>query len=187
MRASTILHEAYGLHETEPVDGPAGGNPGRFAPRLETIRPITSRLTSRDYTLLEAHLWRLLEFDRPAPGEQLLTRLIRTKLADAVVVLSDDIEPTIATGNSRVTFRIDGGPAECRRLVHWDGPDAAGQSLRIPTFLGVAVLGLAEGQRAPLLRADGSIGSVALDAVTCQPEARRRAARSGEGRVHADG
>lgn len=187
MRACTTQIEAYGLHETEPVAERAGRMPSRPGPRLETIRPVTSRLTSRDYTLLEAHLWRLLEADGVSPNDQLLARLIRTKLADATVVLSDDIEPSVATGNSRIRFSIDDGPAESRILAHWDSLGGVDDVLPIPTLAGVSLLGMAAGQRAPLLRADGSIGAVQLDAVTYQPEAQRRAVRNGADKERSHG
>ncbi len=179
MRACTAPFEAYGLHETEPVTERGGGLPSQPGPRLETMRPVTSRLTSRDYTLLEAHLWRLLDADCAPSDDRLLARLIRTKLADATVVLSDDIEPSIATGNSRIRFSIDDRPAESRLLAHWSSQASVDSLLPIPTFVGVTVLGMAAGQRSPLLRADGSIGAVQLDAVTYQPEAERRAVRNG--------
>lgn len=187
MRARSTLIDAFGLHDTEPVTEPAAEFARRPGPRLETMRPVTSRLTSRDYTLLEAHLWRLLESDTASPIDRLLARLIRTKLADAAVVLSDDIEPLVATGNSRIRFSIDDRPAESRLLAHWDSQASVDSLLPIPTFAGVTLLGMAAGQRAPLLRADGSIGAVQLVAVTYQPEAARRAVRVGQEKERSHG
>lgn len=145
-------------------------------PRLETLRPLVCCLTSRDYTLLEAHLWRLLEGG--ADADLLLARLIRTKLADARLVLSDDIEPTVATGNSHVVFTADGGREVSRVLVHWDDDAVSGPTLPIPSLPGATLLGMHVGQRAPLIRPDGSVGYVALEAVLRQPEAARRQVRT---------
>lgn len=134
-----------------------------------------SFLTSRDYTLLEGHLYRLGE-DGPQP---LLARLIRTRLSHARVVLTGDVDADVATGDSRVVISVDGRPDESRLLVHWDDSRVTGDTLRVATLLGVTVLGMRAGQEARLLRADGSLGRVLLREVAFQPEAfRRRAIRN---------
>lgn len=148
-------------------------------PRLETLRPLDCYLTSRDYTLLEAHLLRLL--DGGTDTDPLLARLIRTKLADARLVLTDDVEPTVATGNSRIVFATDGGREVERVLVHWDGHVALGPALPVQSLAGATLLGMRVGQRAPLIRPDGSVGYVTLDAVLHQPEAARRLMRARQG------
>lgn len=134
-----------------------------------------SFLTSRDYTLLEGHLYRRGE-DGPQP---LLARLIRAKLSHARVVLTGDVDADVATGDSRVVIAVDGRPDESRLLVHWDDDRVRGDTLRVATLLGVTVLGMRAGQEARLLRADGSLGRVLLRQVAFQPEAfRNRAIRN---------
>jgi regulator of nucleoside diphosphate kinase len=131
-----------------------------------------SHLTSKDYTLLEGHLARLGE-EGPQP---LLSRLMRTKLSRARVVLTNDVDADVATGSSRIVFSADGGPDQSRILVHWDNNRVLGECLRVATLLGTTVLGMRAGQAAPLLRADGTLGWLVLKDVVFQPEAARRLA-----------
>lgn len=145
------------------------------SPRLEMLRPIKCQLTSRDYVLLEGHLLKLLAGQDPADG--LLLRLIRTKLADTGIVLSNDIAPDVATGDSRLVYSIDGDTGKTGVLRHWahehDGPDA----VPVLSRLGITMLGMKANQQVPLLREDGSLGQVALIKVAFQPEAARQTPR----------
>jgi regulator of nucleoside diphosphate kinase len=131
-------------------------------------------LTSRDFALLEQHL---IDVERRSDSSAvLLGRMIRRKLAGARVVLPDDIPPDVVTGNSRVVFSIDGRLDEFRRLVHWSHEVIVGQTLLVPTPLGVTLLGMKAGQRAALPRVDGTARQVELRAIAYQPERERRAA-----------
>ena len=140
--------------------------------RFEELRPIDCCLTCKDYTLLEGHLINALAAEWSY--YPLLVRLIRTKLADARVILSDDMDQDVATGNSRVVFSLDGKHDDSRVLMHWDHAPMVGFGLRINTLLGATLLGMRAGQSAPLLRADGTFGYVNLKQVAFQPEAARR-------------
>ncbi len=146
---------------------------GRFAPGylsdVDALRPFECWLTGRDHALLEGHLLRSVD-------SLLLSRLIRAKLADARLVLSDDVESDIATGNSHIVYSVDGKPDESRVLVHWDHEAMVEYSLPVNTLLGVTLLGMKAGQRAPLMRADGTVGEVFLRQIAFQPEAARRPA-----------
>ena len=141
-------------------------------PLLDGRLQTDSCLTSRDYALLERH-WLDVKSRTDSYGV-LLARLIRRKLGDARVVLPADIEDDIATGNSCVAFYVEGCPPEVRRLVHWEHEDVFGQTLLVPTLAGVTLLGMKEGQRAPILRADGTVREVELTKVVYQPECARR-------------
>ena len=143
--------------------------------RLEALRPLKCCLTAKDFSLLES---RLIELRGRNEGTApLLVQLIRTKLADAEIVLSDDVAPDVATTNSRVVFAANGSTADTAVLVQWEHEVARDFTLPITTLLGATLLGMRAGQRAPLLSSDGSIGEVLLEAIAFQPEAARRAMR----------
>ncbi len=153
-----------------------GPDPHRDAaepPRLELLRPIECLLTTKDFTLVERHL-----LEMPAAArrcDRLLLRLIRTKLADARIVLSDDIAPDVATGNSRLVYSVDDEPERTGVLRHWEHEGDQPTAVQIRSLLGMTLIGMTTGQNAPLVREDGRIGHVRLLAVVFQPEAARRA------------
>lgn len=128
-------------------------------------------LTSRDYTLLQAHLVKFE--DRMEEDFRDLRNLMRAKLRACRVVLSEDVPATVATGNSRLVFVRD-GRRETRVLTHWEDQIAPDLGLPVTTALGLTLLGMSEGDSAPLPKADGGRGSVVLETVAYQPE---RAAR----------
>ena len=132
-------------------------------------------LTSRDYALLERH-WHSIK-PRTDSYALMLSRMIQHKLTEARVVLPDDVASNVVTGNSRVAFAIDGCPEECLRLVHFQHETVLGQTVLVPTFLGVTLLGLSAGQRTSMLRADGTSKQVVVRAVVYQSEHERRAGR----------
>ena len=120
-------------------------------------------LTSRDHALLEAWLMRAL--DSELEIDPVLIALVRAKLAAARIVLSGDVETDRARGGSRVVYTLDGGAPTSQLLAHWR-PEAVAQSiLPITSILGICLLGMRAGQRVPLVRSDGSLGAVWLDAV----------------------
>lgn len=126
-------------------------------------------LTEKDFAILEAILMR-----RQALGDP-LAPLIERKLAEAIVVASDAIEPGIATLNSRVAFRVDALPVEERTLVRHEGRGAVGRGLPIDTRRGLAILGMTAGQTAQVTRRDGGREPLRLEKILYQPEAARRA------------
>ena len=132
------------------------------------MRNVTCRLTSKDFSILEVMLER-----RIASGEAILP-LLKCKVANASVVLVDSIEPNVATLNSRVMFRINGGQAETRTLVQSDVRDMVGVAMPITTMRGLALLGLAEGQSVLIERSTGMTDLILLEKVLYQPEAARR-------------
>jgi hypothetical protein len=120
-------------------------------------------LTSRDSALLE--VWLTRSADCELEIDPVLCSLVRAKLAAARIVLSDDVEPDRARGGSRVFYSVDGGPTMSHLLTHWRHDMPAESILPVTGILGVTLLGMKAGQRLPLVRSDGSWGSVLLQAV----------------------
>lgn len=129
---------------------------------------VTCRLTSKDFSILEVMLER-----RIASGEAILP-LLKCKVANASVVQVDLVEANIATINSRVMFRVNGGKEDVRTLVQSDVRDMVGVGLPITTMRGLALLGLAEGQSVLIERSTGETELILLEKVLYQPEAARR-------------
>jgi len=130
------------------------------------------QLTTKDYTILEVML------ERHAGRDETLAGLLRRKLAHALVTFRDDIPADVVTLSSRVTYRVDGGPAETRIVAHDDMRGLVGMLLPITHPRGLALLGLAEGQSISLRKEDGSRETLTVQEVVYQPEAARREAAS---------
>ncbi len=126
-------------------------------------------LTAKDYSILEVMLERRRGFGDP------IVPLLERKLAEARVVLVDSVDADVATLNSRVLFRVGGQPAETRTLIQQDVRGMVGLGLPLTTPLGLALLGLAEGEGAAFERRGGGTDTVVLDRVLYQPEAARQA------------
>ena len=124
-------------------------------------------LTTKDFTILEVMLDRSLGRDDP------LVPILRRKLDAATVVLRDDVPDSVATLSSRVSFSVDGRPADTRILSH-DRMNSPGVFLPITTARGLALLGLSEGQCFLLRGRGGAEEEVLLESVLYQPEAARR-------------
>lgn len=125
----------------------------------------TIHLTTKDFTILEVML------ERGAVADPAAQRLLRDKILNATVVFADDIPPTVATLNSRVVYRIDGGPAETRTLVQ-SARHGPVDTLSIATLRGLALIGMKAGDTTAL-DAPGGLEELRLDAVEHQPEAAR--------------
>jgi regulator of nucleoside diphosphate kinase len=103
-------------------------------------------------------------------------RLIRSKLTNARVVLSRDVEPDVATGGSRIAFSIDGAPSIVRVLAHWAEGRPPSDSLAVHSLVGATLLGMRAGQHSLLPRHDAPFGMVRLEEVVHQPESTRHGA-----------
>lgn len=128
-------------------------------------------LTSKDVSILEVMLER-----RRGLGDPIVP-LLERKLADARVVLVDCVPPDVATLNSRVTFRLDGGQAQTRTLIQQEVRGLVGLGLSLTTPLGLTLIGMAEGQETTVQRLGGKPANIRLERVLYQPEAARHAAR----------
>lgn len=127
------------------------------------------RLTGKDMAVLEVMLER-----RRGLGDPIVP-LIERKLAGARMVPVDAVEATVATLNSRLAFRVDGGPVQTRTLVQQEVRGLVGLCLPLATPLGLALIGLGEGEEAAAERRGGGTARVVLERVLYQPEAARRA------------
>lgn len=129
-------------------------------------------LTTKDFTILEAMR------DNPLGRHDLLAPLIRHKIGKAIVVFREDLPNGIASINSRVTFRVNGGERDTRVLSTGQIAAPVGMFMPITTMRGLALLGVAEGQDIVLANADGIEERILLEKVEYQPEASLRERRA---------
>jgi len=129
-------------------------------------------LTAKDFSILEVLLERRRGFGDP------IVPLLERKLAGARIVLGEGVDPGVATLNSRVLFRVGGQPAETRTLIQQEVRGLVGLGLPLTTPLGLALLGLSEGEETGFERHGGRPERVLLDKVLYQPEAARRASQA---------
>lgn len=124
-------------------------------------------LTTKDFTILEVML------DRCADRSDAMWPLLRRKIEAATVVFREDVPATVATLSSRVTYRINDGEPDSRILSHDRMNASTGLFLPITSPIGLALLGLAEGQQFEIGQ-DSRCKRITLDAVLYQPEAAYR-------------
>ena len=164
---------SYSFSATRRREGlhrPAEGGPGAAGRAVESAPVARFCLTAKDHTLLEAWLGR-------SGLSQDLRRSIRAKLADATIVLTSDVDPDVATLNSRIRYRLGEGPPLVCLLGPSEGDGVAEPVIPLRSRLGITLLGMREGQTAPVPGRDGSMSTLRLDEVVFQPEAQRRAGR----------
>jgi regulator of nucleoside diphosphate kinase len=123
-------------------------------------------LTTKDFTILEVML------DRSGEANGFMARLLRRKIETATVLFHDDVPATVATLSSRITYRIDAGEPDSRILSHDRMNASAGLFLPITSPIGLALLGLSEGQDFCIEGPEG-VRSIKLETVLYQPEAAR--------------
>lgn len=128
------------------------------------------QLTAKDASVLEGLMDRL-EIQR-APHTPIM-RLLRRKLATARICFRDDIDPRVATINSRIQFRIGSGRIETRVLTHGGEDALPGIALPISSLHGLALLGLMEGHTIAVETAEGRTDTLHVMRVMHQPEAAR--------------
>ena len=132
------------------------------------MSPGTSTiLTATDHAIIESLLY--CEDCHAGPRSFALRR----KLADTVIVHPDDVAPHVVTLNSRVRFRINGGPPEERILVVRSRDNIPGVTLLAWTSRGLALLGMSAGQKARSMRLDGTHELITVEQVLYQPQANR--------------
>ncbi len=126
-------------------------------------------LTTRDHAVLESILRRGV-LDRP------YARALRRKLANAQVVFTDDVDPDVATLNSRVAYSVEGRDDE-RVLSYGVSAGMPGAVLPVLSHRGLALLGVRKGGERIVQRLDGGEEKIQLHKVLYQPEAARRQRR----------
>lgn len=129
--------------------------------------PDACILTTKDFTILEVML------DRCSDRNGTMGTLLRRKIDEATVVFSEDIASTVATLGSRVAFRMDDGQPDSRILSHDRMASSVGLFLPITSPVGLALLGLSEGQEFVLRTAEGQ-RRILLETLLYQPETARR-------------
>lgn len=135
-------------------------------------------LTVKDHSILEA-------FGRKLLTEPALSALLARKLRNCTLWGNDDIPPGVVTLNSRVSFRVAGGPAgdpagsrpETRVVALSALGGNVGAVLPITNRRAMAMLGLSEGDTTTFDGVDGTPETLEVLSVLHQPEAARRALR----------
>jgi regulator of nucleoside diphosphate kinase len=110
-------------------------------------------------------------------------RAVAAKIRASAVELRDDVPADCVTLGSRVIFRVNGGEALSRVLVHWDMFFVPGLDLSLATPWGITLLGLRIGHEAAAYWRDGTAERIVVEAIPFRPlTARRRAAPVKESR-----
>lgn len=104
-----------------------------------------------------------------------VSHFLSSELGRASICDADDITPDVATMNSRLLFRLDSVAGMHARILSYPETYIAnGQFISIMSPLGVALIGLREGDRMPFMDLQGKQCSIQLASVMFQPEANRR-------------
>ncbi|SDN64038.1 hypothetical protein SAMN05216196_1011156 [Lutimaribacter pacificus] len=116
---------------------------GRIDTRIEALRPIRAVLSGFDFWQLQDHRRRC------APGgsapRPLLAAYLRAKLTDAAIADTRRAPVPFVAGDSEVLCRLD-RHAPCRlHLYHWTPPERP-HPVSAGSWLGAALIGMAEGQ-----------------------------------------
>lgn len=128
----------------------------------------TCQLTTKDFTILEVMR------ERHPGHDDIMSEILQRKVSRALVMFRDDIPPTVVTLSSRVSFRVNDGPAETRIIAHDEMRGLVGMLLPITNPRGLALLGLAEGESMTIPKADGDVETLTVQEVIYQPEGARR-------------
>lgn len=151
---------------------PAGAQPVTPASRLPTA------LGDADRALLEQHLQRV-EIIRE-PSWAMLAHVLRHKILTAER-LTGPAPDGLVTGETWVTYMVSGGMAETVFLTHGPVSEAPKGAIAVASLLGATLIGMRALHRAPMLREDGSVVTLAVlrasapDAADQQPLRTRQA------------
>ncbi|MDX1784786.1 hypothetical protein [Roseovarius sp. ZX-A-9] len=132
---------------------PSSSKPG-FHPKVP--RPGTVPLRDEDRQYLVDHLRR-----SEMAGQPFLPHVLQHKITSSTA-LDEPVPDDVVTGGCRVTYAINGGPAESGLLVHRARTGAVNGIIPVSSLLGATLIGMRVGQRAPLLSLDGTIASVSV-------------------------
>jgi regulator of nucleoside diphosphate kinase len=110
-----------------------------------------------------------------------VSRFLCSELERAAICEADSVPPDVATMNSRLLFQVDWLAGMHSRILSYpENYVPNGQFITIASPLGVALVGLREGDRMQFNDRDGNQCSVQLVSVMIQPEASRRQPRQVE-------
>jgi len=117
-------------------------------------------LTDADRRQLEGHLRGCEPVKVPFLSKVLDHKIRFSASSDGS--MTDDV----VTGGSRVIYAIAGGPVKSGQLCHATKKQANSGVIPVASLLGVTLIGMQVGQRAPLLQEDGTIVSLSVLGVT---------------------
>lgn len=116
-------------------------------------------LPDEDHRQLKRYLQQPDIADRP-----LLGHVLRHKIS-ATAQGGHDMSEEVVTGFTCVTYSVDGGPAQTGLLRHRARSGSDSGVIPVCSDLGATLIGMRVGQRAPLLREDGTIASLRVLAI----------------------
>lgn len=127
---------------------------------IKTAPRRSPPLPDEDHRQLRQHL------KRPSVvGQPFLQYVLRHKLSETAQNC-DGMGEDFVTGASYVSYSVNGGPAQTGLLRHWPQIGSKCGVIPVCSNLGTALIGMRVGQRAPLMREDGTIASLRVLKVT---------------------
>ncbi|KQZ46626.1 hypothetical protein ASD54_21650 [Rhizobium sp. Root149] len=124
------------------------------------------QLTAGDVNVLMSMLHAYCE----TPG--LFRAFLREKLNHAEIYFKDDIPSDVVTLDSHVLYTVNGQDTWLHVLVRSSPEGLPDFALSVHTMRGLALLGLAEGEKVECYLEDGGLEVLQVVTVTYQPEAR---------------
>lgn len=136
-------------------------------PQFFSMRPATLPQAANLPVLTGADRQRLEQFlmGCDTAREPFLVHVLRRKL-DAPEFADAKLPRDAVGSGSTLSYRIDDGPEQSGLLCHRSRFSGIGGVIPLLSLLGVTLIGMRVGQRAPLLREDGSIAAVTVIDVT---------------------
>lgn len=124
-------------------------------------------LTDRDHAILRGIAV------HGGEGRRDYLALMAEKLANAVIVETNELASTIVRLGSRVRYRVGNGGIMEHTLVIGANKEILGQTRSLKTLYGLALIGMSSGQSTSLLRADGAREVIAVESVSMPEPAPR--------------
>lgn len=132
-------------------------------PSYRALARNAAILPEADYQKLQEHLESCKSGMRASSA--LLVHVLSHKLMN-VNPVSNVHCSDLVIGGSRVTYSVDGGKPQEGLLSHRAAIGSTGGVIPVASLLGTTLMGMRTGQRAPLLRDDGTIGRLLVIDVT---------------------
>ena len=132
--------QSYHVHKTQP----------------SIAEPIPAALSAADRWQLKRHLHAC-----NLSGDTMLAHVLRHKLG-APERCGEAVPRDAVVGGATLDYRIDNGPVQSGLLCHRSRTGGVSGVIPVLSLLGATLIGMRTGQRAPLLREDGAIVTVAV-------------------------
>ncbi|WP_138935481.1 hypothetical protein [Roseovarius arcticus] len=117
-------------------------------------------MPDEDYRQLRQHL------NQPDVADQPFLRYVLRHKLSTITHNCDGMYEDLVTGASYVTYSVNGDPAQIGLMRHRPRSELECDVIPVCSNLGAALIGMRVGQRAPLLREDGTIASLRVLKVT---------------------